>query len=98
MRAPPPIEIPIDGTLDLHSFQPSEIGSLVPAYLEACRNRGIDTVRIVHGKGTGALREGVHQLLRRLPDIETLQHPCGAAEGGWGATRVRLRLANRRNP
>ena len=51
-----PIELPIDGTLDLHAFHARDVKELVPDYLAACRERGILDVRIVHGKGTGALR------------------------------------------
>lgn len=51
----PPVELPIDGVLDLHTFRPNEIGDLVPDYLMECRARGILQVRIVHGKGFGNL-------------------------------------------
>jgi len=81
-------EIPIDGTLDLHTFDPREVGELVPHYLSLCRERGILDVRIIHGKGTGALRERVHALLRKLPDVESFALAGDA--GGWGATVVRL--------
>jgi dsDNA-specific endonuclease/ATPase MutS2 len=84
-----PIEIPIDGILDLHTFQPREIKDLVPDYLLACRREGILDVRIIHGKGTGALRETVHAILRRLSWVAHFQM-AGAEEGGWGATVVRL--------
>jgi len=85
-----PVRIPIEGTLDLHTFRPSELGDLLPEYLSECRVRGILTVRVVHGKGTGALRESVHAILKRLPDVEQFQL-CLAHEGGWGATRVWLK-------
>jgi len=52
---PAPVKIPIDGTLDLHTFKPSEAKDLVPEYLKACLEKGIFRVRIVHGKGSGAL-------------------------------------------
>jgi len=85
-----PIALPIDGTLDLHTFQPREVGTLVPEYLAACRSRGILQVRIVHGKGTGALRGTVHALLSRLPEVESFRTAQEDA-GGWGATLVDLR-------
>lgn len=80
---------PITNELDLHTFRPSEIGELLPEYFRECLTRGIRSVRVVHGKGTGALREGVHALLRRLPMVERFHYP--AVEGGWGATQVILR-------
>jgi homocysteine S-methyltransferase len=87
--APVPVELPIDGALDLHTFQAGEVKDLVPEYLEACRERGILEVRIIHGKGTGALRETVHAILRRLPYVESF-HLAGEGGGGWGATIVTL--------
>jgi DNA-nicking Smr family endonuclease len=84
------VELPIDGTLDLHTFRPEDIGDLIPEYLAACQARGIYRIRIVHGKGTGALREGVHALLRKLPEVETF-HLGGATSGSWGSTWVILR-------
>jgi dsDNA-specific endonuclease/ATPase MutS2 len=83
------VELPIDGTLDLHAFHPREVKDLVPHYLAECRARGILQVRIVHGKGTGALRETVHAVLRRLPHV--MRFTLGGIGGGeWGATIVDL--------
>ena len=84
-----PIELPVDGTLDLHTFRPREVKDLIPDYLESCRERGIDQVRIVHGKGTGALRRTVHSLLGRLPGVKEFRS-AGPDGGGWGATIVIL--------
>jgi DNA-nicking Smr family endonuclease len=86
-----PVEIPISGELDLHTFRPSELGELLPEYFRECRKRGILEVRVIHGKGTGALREGVHRLVERMPEVEAFQHPAGAGSGSWGATWVRLK-------
>jgi DNA-nicking Smr family endonuclease len=83
------VEWPIDGTLDLHLFDPAEVGDLVPEYLRACRDRGILKVRLVHGKGTGALRRTVESLLDRLPEVAG-RRTAGEDSGGWGATVVTL--------
>jgi Smr domain len=85
-----PIQMPIDGVLDLHTFKPREVHVLVKDYLAACVERGIFHVRIIHGKGTGALRETVHSILAKNPAVEefSLDHP---EYGGWGATIVKLR-------
>jgi DNA-nicking Smr family endonuclease len=84
-----PIEIPIDGTLDLHTFDPRDLKELLPEYLAQCRARGILEVRVVHGKGTGALQRTVHALLPRIPFVKSF----GLAPpvlGHWGATLVLL--------
>jgi DNA-nicking Smr family endonuclease len=85
-----PIQVPIDGVLDLHTFSPREIKDLVRDYLAACRERGIFQVRIIHGKGIGNLRRTVHSILSKQPGVAsfTLDHP---QYGGWGATIVFLR-------
>jgi hypothetical protein len=83
-----PVEIPIDGTLDLHMFNPRETRELVPDYLDLCRERGILTVRIIHGKGIGVQCEIVHKILRRHPAVVSFGHPGDG--GSWGATVVEL--------
>jgi DNA-nicking Smr family endonuclease len=87
-----PIQLPIDGVLDLHTFQPREIKDLVPDYLAECLQRDILRVRIIHGKGIGNLRRTVHSILAKHPDVESF---ALASEhfGGWGATIVHLRPA-----
>ena len=85
-----PIPIPIDGVLDLHTFQPDEIGDLIREYLAECRARRILRVRIIHGKGTGQLRQGVHALLPKILEVESFRL-AGDALGGWGATIVTLK-------
>ncbi len=85
------IEQPLDGILDLHTFQPGEIKELVPDYLKECRNHGILEVRIIHGKGTGTLRRTVLSILKKLPYIDSIR-AAGEDAGGWGATIVTLRM------
>ncbi len=84
-----PIELPIDGTLDLHTFQPKEVKSVVQEYLAVCRERGIRQVRIIHGKGIGALRETVHATLKKMPEVESFHLAADASS--WGATIVHLK-------
>jgi len=86
-----PVVLPITGELDLHTFKPSDLGDLLPDYLDECRKAGIFRVRVIHGKGSGTLREGVHRLLERLPGIVGMEWPASAATGGWGATWVLLK-------
>ena len=85
-----PVPLPIDGVLDLHTFRPKDLKTLIPDYLAECQARGIYQVRIIHGKGIGNLRRTVHALLEKNPAVLsfTLDHP---EYGSWGATLVRLR-------
>jgi len=87
---PDQVELPLDGTLDLHTFQPREVASVVADYLEACREKHIYNIRIVHGKGIGNLRRTVEATLQRLAIVESWQ-PAGHDAGHWGATLVRLK-------
>lgn len=95
-EADEPIDLPIDGVLDLHPFRPADLKELVPDYLAACQERGILLVRIIHGKGIGALKRTVHALLSRHPEVISfwVDH---ALFSGSGATIVRLR-PRRTNP
>lgn len=88
MREPDPVDIPIDGVLDLHAFAPGDARALVDDYLDACLERGITHVRIIHGKGTGALRRLVHAVLDRRDDV--LSYRLAGDASGWGATQVVL--------
>ncbi len=84
-----PVEIPIDGILDLHLFSPKEVKPLLEEYLAACREKGILEVRIVHGKGTGSLRRSVESILSRIPFV-VRSWTASERDGGWGATWVAL--------
>ncbi len=84
-----PVVYPIDGVLDLHAFDPREVKDLVPYYVHCCRERGLQHVRIIHGKGTGTLRRTVHALLDRHSGVAGYRL-AGEDAGGWGATLVEL--------
>src|SRR5258705_2985092 len=84
-----PFELPIDGVLDLHTFRPADVKGVVTDYLAECRARGILEVRIVHGKGIGQLRQTVHAILAKHPQVISFTL-AGEAYGGSGATFVTL--------
>ncbi len=86
-----PVRIPIDGILDLHTFSPKDVSSVVEEYLRVCLNKGIYEVRIIHGKGKGVLRRTVHALLERHPNVSDYKLDSGPS--GWGATVVYLNTA-----
>ena len=82
----PIVEMPIDGFLDLHTFAPQDVKDLVSTYLDACLERSITDVRIIHGKGKGVLRRIVHAALDRRPDVVSYRYG-----GSWGVTVVTLK-------
>jgi len=88
-----PVNLPITGELDLHTFRPAEVVSLLDDYFAECRRRGLHRVRVVHGKGTGALRETVHAHLRRSAGVAGFA-AGDETSGGWGATIVTLKPAD----
>jgi len=83
------MDLPINGVLDLHAFNPKDVKDLVPEYIEECLRRGITEMRIIHGKGSGTLKATVHSLLEKNPHVASFKD-AGAGAGGWGATLVRL--------
>lgn len=84
-----PIEIPINGELDLHTFHPRDLKTLIPDYLDECKQQGILEIRIIHGKGTGALRETVHAILERRSDVAQYH----LTDHNWGSTSLTLKSA-----
>jgi DNA-nicking Smr family endonuclease len=88
-----PVEIPITGELDLHTFRPAEIPALLEDYFAACRIRHLLRVRVIHGKGTGTLRTLVQTHLRRSAAVVSFAQG-DETSGGWGATIVTLKPAD----
>lgn len=84
------VVLPIEDSLDLHSFPPREIKSLLHDYLEEACRRHFAEVLIIHGKGIGTLRATVHAILQKHPLVVSFK-PADGARGGWGATSVVLR-------
>jgi len=84
------VVVPIEDEIDLHAYNPRDVKEVVEEYLYQCRRRGFPEVRVIHGRGTGALRETVRATLRRNPHVLSFDD-APAASGGWGATLVTLR-------
>jgi DNA-nicking Smr family endonuclease len=76
-------EVPIEGSLDLHAFQPRDIPSVVEEYIRAAHEAGLREVRLIHGRGKGIQRGIVQALLERHP-LVTAFHDAG--ESHLGAT------------
>ena len=60
-----PVRIPVGPELDLHSFLPRDIPSVVEEYLNDAHAAGILEVRLVHGRGRGVQRAAVQSVLER---------------------------------
>jgi len=83
------VVMPIEDSIDLHTFQPREIAGVVESYLEAAAEKGLREVRIIHGRGRGVQRATVRAVLGRSPLVEAYAD-APPMRGGWGATLVRL--------
>ena len=85
-----PVKLPITDVLDLHTFRPKEVPDLLDDYFAECIDEGIFSVRVIHGKGQGILKERVQKILKRHRLVASYKDaPSGA--GGWGATLVELK-------
>jgi DNA-nicking Smr family endonuclease len=83
-----PVPIPIEDVIDLHSFAPRDVISVVGEYLLAARDAGFRQVRLIHGRGKGVQRADIQRLLRSHPLVDSY---WDAPESHLGATLVRLR-------
>ena len=86
---PEPVVLPIEEVLDLHSFAPRDILSVVEEYLREARALGLTEVRLIHGRGVGIQRRLIRKSLAKNEAVIAF----GDAPphlGGWGATLVRL--------
>ena len=90
-----PVELPIEDSIDLHTFAPRDIPDVVESYLEAAQEAGFVEVRIIHGRGKGVQKERVRQVLTRSDRVEAFEEAT-PDRGGWGATVVRLARARTR--
>ncbi len=86
----PPHPVPIEDALDLHTFSPRDVASVVTEYLDAAATRGFREVRLIHGRGIGTQRQIVRSVLSRHPRVVDF-NDAPPERGGWGATVVRLK-------
>ena len=76
--------------LDIRGLETLEAESVVENYLDAASRSKLGTVTIIHGKGTGALRAAVHQLLKKNKQVKSFR--LGRyGEGEAGVTVVELK-------
>ncbi|HUR33707.1 MAG TPA: Smr/MutS family protein [Vicinamibacterales bacterium] len=85
-----PVVVPIGPELDLHSFQPREVASVVAEYVREACGAGLSRVRIVHGRGRGVQRGVVQATLERHPDVRAFWDDPDAR---LGATIAELQRA-----
>jgi len=77
------MEIPIDDSIDLHTFRPADVKSVVEEYVHAAHAAGFREVRLIHGRGIGVQRGNVQAALDRHPLVESFYD---APEAHLGAT------------
>ena len=82
-----PYKIPIEDSLDLHTFHPRDIPSVVGEYIRAAHERGLREVRLIHGRGKGVQRGIVQAALEKNALVEEF---WDAPESHLGATVARL--------
>jgi hypothetical protein len=77
-------------TLDLHTFSPKDVSSLLDEFIHLSQKANIKLVNIIHGKGTGTLRRHVRSFLARDPRVISF-YDASRKSGGWGATVAELK-------
>jgi len=82
-----PHPIPIEPSLDLHTFQPRDVVSVVEEYVNSAHAAGLREIRLIHGRGKAVQRARVQQALERHPLVEAF---WDAEESHLGATVARL--------
>ena len=84
--------LPIEDAIDLHTFHPRDIKSVVEEYVNAAHEAGFREVRLIHGRGRGVQRGIVQAALEKHPLVESFDD---APDSHLGATiapvRERLR-------
>ena len=80
----------VSSELDIRGYETLEAESVVENYLDSAVMAKLGTVTIIHGKGTGALRKAVHEILKRNKAVKSFR--LGRyGEGEAGVTVVELK-------
>ena len=80
----------INSEINVIGLNVDEAIPIIDKYLDDSSVSGLSTVRIVHGKGTGKLRKGIHTFLKSHPHVKTFR--LGTfGEGEMGVTVVELK-------
>lgn len=85
-----PVHIPLTDELDLHTFHPKEIKSLLEEYIRECAKMKYSRVRIIHGKGKSVQKHIVRKFLEKNDLVESYSD-APPSSGGWGATIAHLK-------
>jgi DNA-nicking Smr family endonuclease len=72
---------------DLHFFEPRETAAVIGEFVRQAVEKGLGTIRLVHGKGASAKKREAYGILERHPDVLGFRND-GA---NWGATVITLR-------
>ena len=80
-------ELPIEDSLDLHTFTPRDVVDVVQEYLRAAHEAGFREVRLIHGRGRGVQRALVQRALDQHPLVSEFWDDPRAH---LGATLARL--------
>ena len=86
-----PVLLPVDGTLDLHAFNPRDVRDVVRDYVDAAGEKGLTEIRLIHGRGTGVLRGLVQAVLDAHPLVEAFWDDHDSHLGATGARLVEHR-------
>ena len=80
----------IQREIDVRGMLVNEAESVVGKFIDDAALSNLKTVLIIHGKGTGALRKGLHEFLKHNKSVATFQF-ADIDDGGTGATIVTIR-------
>ena len=76
--------------IDIRGLMVNEAEVILGKFIDDSVMAGLSQVLIIHGKGTGALRKGIHEYLKRHRNVDNFNF-ADMSEGGTGATLVDLK-------